>query len=194
MKVKHSDYHLSHLLLMPEGAAWVKESGYLSDLSLAITKAYARISASCDTLEHELFPETSFYLLEEYEQAFGLPECDDIKPQDIATRRNVLYNKDTRTGGLSPWALEELCASYGFDVEISTAHRHHCLRDCTYPIYPYDSQFDLIATVKSSPGKPMTVLDDCATRLLQFDELSVMCILNKYVIGGWEVVYMFEEE
>ncbi|MGY3571976.1 putative phage tail protein [Vibrio paucivorans] len=190
----HDDYHRSYLMLLPEGAAWSKDSGALFDLSLALTKAYERVDASNGQLEQEIFPETCYALLPDYEHAFGLPECQDLQEQTFDRRRQAVYAKDTHQGGLSPWALEALCASYGFDVEILPVRRHHCLRPCTHPINPYDSQFDILARVKSSSAIPMTVLDDCTTPLLQFDELAVTCLLDKYIIGGWQVIYVFEEE
>lgn len=190
----HDDYHHSHLMLIPEGAAWPKEGGALYGLSQAITKAYERVSASADQLEEELLPETSLYLLEDYEKAFGLPECDQLLEGTIESRRQAVFAKDTHQGGLSPWALQALCGAYGIDVEITTAHRHHCLRSCMYPLYSYDSQFYIIATIKSSSVHFMTVLDNILTPLLQTDALAVSCLLEKYVIGGWEVIYVFEEE
>lgn len=175
MGISHDDYHLSHLMLLPSGLAWSKDSGALKQLSEALTKAYGRVSEADDALEKEIFPETSSYLLEEYEEAFGLPECDSLGEQTIARRRQAVYAKDTLPGDLSAWGLEALCASYGFDVEISVAYRHHCLRDCMYPLYPYDNQFYLIAKIKT-------------------DDLTVTCLLDKHVIAGWEVIYKFEEE
>lgn len=192
--ITHDDYHHSHLMLLPNGAAWSKESGALYDLSLALTKAYERVSSSADQLEDELLPETSFYLLAEYEEAFGLPECDQLFEGTIESRRQAVFAKDTHQGGLSPWALEKLCAGYGFDVTITPVRRHHCLRNCMHPLYSYDSQFDIVATVRSSAPIRMTVLDDCLTPLVRFNELAITCLLEKYVIGGWEVIYVFEEE
>lgn len=194
MDLTHDDYHHSHVMLLPTGLAWQKETGALTELSMAITKAYHRVSQSSDALEKEVFPETSTYLLDEYEDAFGLPECESLGAQTTEQRRRAIYAKDTQLGDLSIAGLEALCASYGFDVDISVAHRHHCLRSCMYPIYPYDSQYNLIATVKTSSVHRMTCLDNILTPLIQSDDLAVTCLLDKYVIAGWEVIYIFKEE
>lgn len=190
----HEDYHRSHLLLQPQGAAWSKESGGLYSLSLALTKPFHRLDESGDALMGEFTPETSTQLLDEYEKAFGLPECSQLSEQTIQARRDALYAKDTHEGGLSAIALEELCAEYGFDVSITITHRHHCLRSCIYPIYPDERHFYITAHVKSTPVTRMSVLDNCLTPLVTIDELAVTCILDKYVLGGWEVIYIFAEE
>lgn len=194
MAMMASDYQRSGLDLLPSGKAWPKTlDTNLAKVMLATGEEFARIDSINDGLLNEMYPDRAFILLDEWEDFAGLPDCSIDKESSIESRRKALKAKLTMSGSLCNGFYEQLAASRGYTITLVEHYPHHCLRDCTYPIYPEINWFRVFVYVASSFARYATVLDNCKQRLRIADAGDLECLLERYAPAETEFVFIYED-
>lgn len=178
---------------MPRGLIWSREhTRKLHQYVAGYAPRLEAVEVSAEGLLAEMRPETTVQLLTDWELYLGLPECN-VEKQTIETRRDAVVEKFHRKGGLQAWNIEKLAADLGFDVEVQETFPHHCLRDCTYPLYEQKYRHLLTIYVKGVTQSYATCLDDCLTPLVSQTAASLECTLNKIKLGGKYYDFIYEE-
>ncbi|MBV7315439.1 YmfQ family protein [Shewanella sp. NIFS-20-20] len=170
---------------MPRGVIWQRATSLdLYKYAQGYAPRLERAEASADNLLLEMRPETTQQLLDEWEEYLGLPECIAEPNSNFEYRRYAVVEKYHRKGGLQAWNVQRLAEDLGFTVSVDEVFPHHCLRGCTYPLWPQQYRYILRVTVTGIPGAYMTCLDDVLTPLLASDARVLECTLNRYKLGG----------
>ena len=170
--------------LMPRGIAWnLSDNSQQTKLLEPLASALATTDSECDVVALEMQVNRAQFLLPEYEDFFGLPECVGLAPT-ITERRNNLITKDKLKGGLAAWQIEQLAADLGFDVRVEEVWPHHCLRSCAAPINSAYWRHTLKVVVLSIPEMRFRCLDSILTPIVNSDARVLECTLNKYKMGG----------
>ncbi|HGP3636797.1 TPA: YmfQ family protein [Yersinia enterocolitica] len=178
--------------LMPRGKAWPRDvTANLSALLRGFSGRLNRAESSADLLLLEMRPDTTVLLLPEWEEYLALPECN-IPNITFDSRRNAVIEKYYRKGGLAPWQIEAVAAALGFTIEVEVILPHHCLRSCTYPLYPARYRFVLKVHVYQIPDGRFTVLDNVLTPLVSDQAMMLECVLNKYRLAGTGYEFIYE--
>lgn len=103
--------------LLPNGFAWinVKRNIFLQGLAVE----FCRVSERIKDLLREIDPNQSFELLDDFEQALGIP--DECTPENRTTeeRRAQIIQKMATIGSLSAPFYEQLGSFYGFDITVT---------------------------------------------------------------------------
>lgn len=160
-----ADYRGLLYRLLPKGPVWsVDEDSRLYKLLSAIGDELARVHADFERLVEEADPRTTDELLEDWEEALGLPgDCFEL-PATKAERREVLTAAIVGKGGSSEAYFARIVEALGYtDVEITTADPFRVDEDTVgTPLYDESWGFAWIVT---------------ATGLTEDAILS--CLLNK---------------
>lgn len=193
ISAQNSDAWLSVLQqLMPQGLAWNKEqTSNQTKLLRALAIALAETDSECDEIEMEMVPSNANILLSDYETYLGLPECDS-QGETITDRRTAVVTKDKMKGGLATWQIEALAADLGYTITVTETWPHHCLRSCTYPLWPQRYRHILTITVYGIPSVHFTCLDSVLVPLLSGDAQILECMLNKYKMAGKYYDFIYE--
>lgn len=85
--------------LLPRGPAWPRDGEVLRQLVAAEATELSRVDIRSRKLLAELDPSTTFELLPEWEEMYGLPDCPDAAPTTIEGRRAALLAKLLAQGG-----------------------------------------------------------------------------------------------
>ncbi len=120
MKLSPKDYEQAIKRLLPTGPAWNREPGsLLSALTNALVQIFARVDSRVHDLIEESYPDSTLWLLPEFETLVGLPdEC--VKLADtIALRRQDVKARLTAQGGASKQYFTELARSLGYEITIT---------------------------------------------------------------------------
>src|SRR5699024_12736920 len=118
--------------------------------------------------------------------------------QTLAERQKGYGYKRHLKASLNPWLDPEgIGDAYGYDIELTAHHPHHCLRACNYPLYSeeYDSRADVYVRIDSgSPYRYFNVQDRVNDPLLIGQKSIVECILQKYKPAHIELHFHYEEK
>ncbi|MPW31996.1 DUF2313 domain-containing protein, partial [Agarivorans sp. B2Z047] len=131
-------------------------------------------------------------LIDEWEDALGLPECG-LGGDDLAKRRLDAYAKDTAYGGLSQWYYVELATRAGFEVEIDEAYGHHCQSHCEAPLYHPKSGLAPVVYSAAPVERWATCNDSCLTPVRLFGDGRLECLLNTYKPAEGRFVFAYTE-
>lgn len=194
MAMTAQDYQQAGLNLLPNGKAWDKNpDSTLAKLMLASGDELARVDNVNDALLNEMHPDRAFMLLDDWEDFAGLPDCSIDKDASIEARRTAVKAKLTMAGSLCIPFYEQLAATRGYSIKMVEHYPHHCLRDCTYPIYPEVNWFRVWVHVASIPTRPATTLDNCTQRLRIADAADLECLLERYAPPETEFIFIYED-
>lgn len=194
MAMTSRDYQQSGLNLLPNGKAWPKvPESALAQLMLATGEEFARVDNLNETLLNEMHPDRAFMLLDDWEDFAGLPDCSVDKESAIESRRSTLKTKLTMVGSLCLPFYEQLAATRGYIIKLVELFPHHCLRDCTYPIYPETNRFRVFVHVIARATQYATVLDNCRQRLRIADAADLECLLERYAPAEIEFIFIYED-
>lgn len=99
--------------LLPRGPIWVPRNADIAALSAGLGDEGVRFHNRMVELMLEAYPSTTDELLDEWEDAYGLPLCGDA-PTDLASRQAALAGRVAAVGGQTPeyfiglaWAVLE---------------------------------------------------------------------------------------
>ena len=146
--------------VMPRGKAWSRdEDGDLNLFLRALARRLSQTEFDAENLLPEMRPETTFMLLEEWEEYLELPECGQLSGT-VEDRRRAVVEKYHRKGGLSPWQIEAVAAALGFTIRVTVLLPHHCMRSCMYPLYPARYRWTLQIDVIGISGGRFTCIDN----------------------------------
>lgn len=198
MAIKREDYLLAALKLLPQGRAWQRSlDGNLAKVLAVHCEELARVNATVHQLMDERFPVRAKLLLEDWEGYFGLPECGrKIEGKSLEQRQQQVQEKEGEVGSNSKLFLEDVAKRAGFKVRVVNHFPHHCLRDCTYPLYEQANAWRIfIYTPAMSPVRYATCLDDVRKHLALFERNKELeCLLNRYAYAHLELVFIYEED
>lgn len=187
-----ADWTNAIMLQMPRGDIWPREqSSFLYKYVAGYAERLQRAERSANQLLLEMRPNSTTWLLDEWETYLGLPECT-LAEQKFDARRKAVIEKNSRKGGLQTWAIEELAATLGYTIEVNEIFPHHCLRDCMYPLHPARYRHVLQIIVKGIDNSNATCLDDCMTTLISQSAALLDCTLQKFKLGGKYYEYIYE--
>ncbi|HDZ0909881.1 TPA: DUF2313 domain-containing protein [Klebsiella pneumoniae] len=166
------------LNLLPSGLAWDKKpGGALSRLMQALGGAFSRVdSDKCQLINAERTPEHALWLLNDWEEFLGLPECD-AGLQTVAQRQLLAASKLKFYGSLNIAFYEQLAASYGYQIQIEEPE-------------PYKMKVLVLGNVSY---REATVLDHCETPLAIYDVADLSCALERYKPAHEVIIYAYEE-
>jgi uncharacterized protein YmfQ (DUF2313 family) len=121
--------------LLPPGKAFSRrEDATTTAVIEAAAIPFARVDESAAALLRELLPWQSVELLEDWERATGLPNCNE-SPTDVEGRQAALLSHLVASGGQSDADFKAIAAALGFEVEL--AHEYlpaTCIGPCTQPV------------------------------------------------------------
>lgn len=102
--------------LLPQGFAW--DQVRLHPILEGFAGEFCRVGERISDLLREIFPQTSFELLEDWETALGIP--DECTPDDrtLDERRQQVIQKLATIGSLSASFYEDIGAFYGYDITV----------------------------------------------------------------------------
>ncbi|VFS62685.1 Uncharacterized protein conserved in bacteria (DUF2313) [Leminorella grimontii] len=159
---------------------------------LGLGDELARIDAVGDRLLNEMFADNAFMLLSDWEAfAEAYPIVRPDNDLTIDNRRLALAAKLKMTGTLCTKFFEQLAADRGYSIQIRDHYPHHCLRPCTYPLYPESNWWTAYVYVGAPFLHNMTVLDGVTTRLKVYDYGDLECLLDRYRPAHIHFVYIF---
>ncbi|MEW5187467.1 putative phage tail protein [Citrobacter freundii] len=177
--------------IMPRGKAGSRdEDGDLNLFLRALARRLSQTEFDAENLLPEMRPETTFMLLEEWEEYLELPECGQLSGT-VEDRRRAVVEKYHRKGGLSPWQIEAVAAALGFTIRVTVILPHHCMRSCMYPLYPARYRWTLQIDVIGISGGRFTCIDNVMTPLLSERARELECVLTKYRLGGTAYEYFY---
>ena len=177
--------------VMPRGKAWSRDNnGALNDFLRALARRLSQAEFDAERLLPEMRPETTFLLLEEWEEYLELPECEQASGT-IEDRRRAVVEKYHRKGGLAPWQIEAVAAALGFTIRVNVILPHHCLRSCMYPLYPARYRWILQIDVLGISGGRFTCIDNIMTPLLSDRARELECVMTKYRLAGTAYDYVY---
>lgn len=111
--------------LFPQGWAWFRvndSSSVIYKLLDSISIEYCRVEERGRDLLKEVFPDSTFELLEDWERLLALPdECDPNTAQSLQERRTRVIQVLTTRGGQNEQFYKDLAANFGFDVDVISA-------------------------------------------------------------------------
>lgn len=115
-----ADYLAQEQALLPQGAAWPRESdATLTKLLNAFADELARIDGRALTLIEEADPRTTNELLGDWERVAGLPDTCVAGTLGTAQRIAALVTKLTTVGGQSREYYIALAAKLGYTITIT---------------------------------------------------------------------------
>lgn len=195
MAMTAEHYQQAGLALLPLGLAWSRSpDSQLGKLMLGLGDELARIDALGDRLLDEVFADNAFMLLPDWEGFAGLPDCPAADDLTIDNRRLALAAKLKMTGSLCTKFFEQLAAERGYSVKIREYYPHHCMRPCTYPLYPESNWWTAYVYVSAPFLHYMTVLDGVTTRLKVYDYGDLECLLDRYRPAHIHFIYVTEND
>ncbi|HCZ9714492.1 YmfQ family protein [Vibrio parahaemolyticus] len=178
---------------MPRGILWQRETSLdLYKYAQGFSPRLEQVEISADSLLSEMRPETTFHLLQDWENYLGLPECEAEPSDNFEYRRWAVVEKYHRKGGLQAWNIEKLAEDLGFTVTVNETFPHHCLRGCDYPLWEQKYRYILRVEVYGIPSAYMTCLDDVLTPLVIRDSSVLECTLGRYKLGGLYYEFIYE--
>jgi uncharacterized protein YmfQ (DUF2313 family) len=111
------DYLDQMIQLLPRGIAWrVAAGSVMEGLLGGLAETAARFEQRACDLQAELDPRTTSEMLAEWEQAYGLPECQH--QTTLEARRRHLVAKVTSKGGCSKDYFISLARLLGYEIQI----------------------------------------------------------------------------
>ena len=177
--------------VMPRGKAWPRDNdSVLTQFLRALARRLSQTEFDAERLLPEMRPETTFLLLEEWEEYLALPECEQASGT-IEDRRRAVVEKYHRKGGLAPWQIEAVASALGFTIRVNVILPHHCLRSCMYPLYPARYRWILQIDVLGISGGRFTCIDNVMTPLLSDRARELECVMTKYRLAGTAYDYVY---
>jgi uncharacterized protein YmfQ (DUF2313 family) len=113
-----ADYLGQLKALLPQGAAWPRESGStLSGLLEGLAEELARVDGRAGDLMVQTDPRAVTEMLGDWERAYGLPDGCVVAEPTEAGRRLALHQRVASLGGQSPAYYVGLSALLGYEAE-----------------------------------------------------------------------------
>ncbi|WP_421173743.1 putative phage tail protein [Aeromonas enteropelogenes] len=173
-------YQLALLGLMPRGLAWDNSpDGEMGQLMLAMGDSLARADADKVTLStRERYPGSAVWLLPDWEQFLGLPECVNLE-QTIAERQRVAQNKMQFYGSLNKGFYRKLAAAYGYEIEVTPDPDNQWISD--------------VHIYSELTWRDATVLDPVTTPLRVFNISDLECVFERYWPAHQGIAFIYED-
>lgn len=198
MAMTHAQYLDAAIKLLPVGLAWKRAlDSNLAKVLAVRCDQLVDVNSKAHTLIKERMPGQATLLLEKWEGFYGLPECGrPIVGKTLVQRQKQVQEKENEVGSNSKRFLEEIATQAGFKVRVVNHYPHHCLRDCTYPLYEQANHWRIfIYTPAVSSIRYATCLDDVVKNLTIFERNKELeCLLKRYQYAHLEFVFIYEEE
>ncbi|KPC53036.1 YmfQ family protein [Amantichitinum ursilacus] len=111
-----TNYLHQAMALLPPGPAWPAETtGPLARQLAALADSFARVDAAARSVIDESTPANAYALLEDWEDALGLPdECSVQGSQTLSERRQAASAKYIATGGQRADYYIGIAQAYGY--------------------------------------------------------------------------------
>ena len=113
------DYLAAFQALLPRGPAWPRETDALQTAVFrALAQSVERLDADANELISNLFPGTSFTLLDEWEATVDLPDQAAGPAPSTAKRQRAVAARLAGSQGFSRNAIRTFCGVLGYDVAL----------------------------------------------------------------------------
>lgn len=190
--IKQADYLDAALQLLPVGLAWNRAiDSNFAKLFSPMASQLAQANEAAHQLVDERILSNALLLLDDWEAFYGLPECTELNT--IEARRAALVAKDNEIGSFNKYYLEELAKQNGYAIKVIAHYPHHCLRDCTYPLYPQENAWRVYIYTTSSSIRNMSCLDDVTNELVMIERSKIECFLKRFCYSHLEMIFVYEE-
>lgn len=197
MAMTHEQYLDAAIKLLPVGLAWKRAlDSNLTKVLAVRCDQLVQVNTQAHALIKERMPGKATLLLEEWEGFFGLPECGrQIAGKTVEQRQKQVQQKENEVGSNSKLFLEDIATQAGFKIRVVNHYPHHCLRDCTYPLYEQANHWRIfIYTPAVSDIRHANCLDDVLKDLMLFERNKELeCLLKRYQYAHLEFVFIYEE-
>lgn len=191
--IKKASYLNAALQLLPIGLAWNRAlDGNFAKMFMPRAETLETVNANAHQLIDECILSNALMLLGDWEAFFGLPECSEINT--IEARRAALVAKDNEIGSFNKHYLEDLAKQNGYAIKVIAHYPHHCMRDCSYPLYPQENAWRVFIYTTSSNIRNMSCLDDVTNELVMIERSKIECFLKRFCYSHLEMVFVYEEE
>jgi uncharacterized protein YmfQ (DUF2313 family) len=158
----------------PFGWAWVREAGWLPEISRGIAKFLSRFVRRYEAMERQIDPRTADELLDEWEQMLDVDVPDGTSIDD--RRLNVLTALRS-TGGTTAAYYESVALSFGYVAVVTNAASPFvCTSPCTQALMGGEWKLVFLVTTPSQGPVRDSLLED---------------LINNQKLAGWGVVYDF---
>lgn len=107
----YNKFYAALLKLLPRGKAW--EGQNIKNLMKAIALEIKTVHEDLEDLHREMFPESSYDSVPDFEYMLGLPEYGQDLPATISERRQNILAKLRAQGGQTPEYFVEILESFG---------------------------------------------------------------------------------
>lgn len=131
-------YRDAAIALLPPGRAIAKAlDTNIADLMTAIAVEFARIHEEAATLRQNAIPGKTVEMLDQWEEALGLPgECVTTPTQNTAERQGAIIAKLRGRTSHARSAYEATAAALGYtDLQFVTFDAFSCTSECTGSLY-----------------------------------------------------------
>ena len=139
--------------------------------------------ALSELLDVELDPRSSYALLEEFEQTYGLPDaCAAVDGQTIADRRLALVTRITARGSQQPAYYEALADALGYPgTRVYEYTPWTCVDTCAEPVASADWRFVWVMQMPQSERVTyFTAGSPCTEPLANWSSIeSITCVVNR---------------
>ncbi|WP_085908470.1 putative phage tail protein [Kiloniella majae] len=113
------DYQSTLVDALPQGAAFPREDAPNRDgILTSVATEFSTADALMDKLLVEADPRTTQMLLPEWEEDYGLPDCQDQDDLTFQERKAILNEKINRVGSLNVNAIKALTERFGVEIEV----------------------------------------------------------------------------
>lgn len=165
--------------LMPFGAAWPRDPGYVQTRTLAaLAEELARVSARFEDLSNEADVRSADELLTDWERLLALPDdCQAGLELSLVERRRVATQRLVEQGGQSAAYFIALATLLGEPGCTITEFRPmNCNDDCNDALISQQDRFTWRVNIPRALGgeRPMNCNDDCNDPL----DLSVASLIE----------------
>ncbi|MGR6980799.1 putative phage tail protein [Testudinibacter sp. P27/CKL/0425] len=197
MAITQAQYLDSAIKLLPMGLAWKRVlDGNLAKILAVRCDQLVDVNATAHELVYERIPGQATLLLEEWEEYFGLPECGrKVAGKSLTERQAQVKQKEDEVGSNSKLFLEDVAAKAGFKIRVVNHFPHHCLRDCTYPLFEQTNAWRIFIYTHTPSIRYATCLDDVLHRIVLIERNQELeCLLKRYAYSHLQFVFVYKTE
>lgn len=196
--MKRDDYIQQMIGLMPTGQAWNTEtSSNIMALLGIIASELAFIHERADTIIREALPNSTLWMLPDWEAAAGLPDNCSVLADTLPERIEALVSKVTMTGGQSRQYYIDLATRMGYQITIYENTPFMCgISHCGTDPLTEDHNCRFVWTVTVLNAKLLYLYCGQSTidqPLLDFREADdLACMLQKLKPAHTELIIGYE--
>lgn len=192
--ITREQYAQAFIQLMPLGLLFsTDEESVTYKLILAICANYEIFDLFTDNFMREVYPDTTYELLTDWETEFGLPDECSQADDTIETRRKLLLAKYNALGGQTAAYYIMLAAYLGYTITITEFDQFRTnINRINDVLYGEDWQWVWQVNCAQDTGVYFqTNLSTTNEPLIDYGDDRLICFMEKYKPAHTEVIFNF---